>query len=211
MIFPFLEQCQVYDSYLVCDPIQLPKFFSTLLLFRWLILWCVWFCLGLFFIITLILSFTIRAFCFAFTCIYFYLVGFRIPDFPSLPAISIVSSVLLAIPIPQFGGICGFFEGASVWSPKLIMKILSKTCCRSSSSCTDLKCFLFFILSQCFSSLKANFSSSYACLHWWLWIYGLQVMLNSIRSVTYINYTGCFTKTFTQGRILYWFDVASWL
>ena len=150
IIFGFREQHQVDDSHLVCDPVQLPKFFSALLLFRWLIL-CVWA------FITLIISFRVTAFCFAFTCMDFYPVGFRIPDFRSSPGIRIISFILLATPAPQFGGMCGFFKGASAWSPKLIMKIPSKTCCRSSSSWTDLKCFLVFILSHCFSSLKANF------------------------------------------------------
>lgn len=150
MIFAFLKQHQLYDPYLVCDPIQLPKFFSALLLFRWLIL-C--FCFYYYFN-SLFQTYSI---CFAFTCMYFYLVGFRIPDFPSSLGIGIISSLLLGTPTPQFGGICGFFKGASVWSPKLIMKIRSKTYCRSSSSRTDLKCLPFFILSHCFSSLKANF------------------------------------------------------
>jgi len=111
---------------------------------------------GFFFvIITLIISFGLTVFYSAFTCTYFYLVSFRIPDFPSSP--EVVSSILLATPALLFGGICGFFNGASVLSPKLIMKILIKTCCWSNSSSTDLKCFLFFILSHSFSSLKANF------------------------------------------------------
>lgn len=135
--------------------------------------------------ITLIISFSLRAFCFALTCMNFYLVSFRIPDFPSSPGIRIVSSILLATPAPQFGGICGFFRGASVWSPKLIMKILSKTCCRSSSSWTGLKCFVFLYWATALVLWKQIFPV--VMLISTLIILGLrlQVMLNSVVSVIY--------------------------
>lgn len=163
MILACLKLYQVYDSYVVCDPVELPKFSSALLLFRWLIL-CV--CgLGFCIIITLIPSLRLIAFCFAFTCMYFYLVGFRIPDFPSSPGIGIASSVFLATPAPSVWWHLRILQGGFC----LVTQINNEN---TKQNLLQVKFQLDRpeMLSVCYSEpllqfSESKFSSSYAYLH----------------------------------------------